>query len=65
MTEDDVHQLITSLCDTAGSQAAWAKQHKMSPAYVSDVINRRRGLSKRMLKTLGIERIITYRKIEK
>ena len=43
------------------SQAAWAKEHGISQAYVSDVINRRREPGKAILEALGLERVITYR----
>lgn len=46
---------------TGHSQAAWAKKHGLSPAYVSDVINGRRDPGKAILEALGLERVVTYR----
>jgi DNA-binding transcriptional regulator YdaS (Cro superfamily) len=43
------------------SQAAWARKHGVSPAYVSDVINGRREPGPAILDALGIERVVTYR----
>lgn len=46
---------------TGHSQAAWAKKHGLSPAYVSDVINGRREPGKAILEALGLERVVSYR----
>jgi DNA-binding transcriptional regulator YdaS (Cro superfamily) len=43
------------------SQAAWARSHNLSPAYVSDVINGRREPGPAILEALGIERVVSYR----
>jgi DNA-binding transcriptional regulator YdaS (Cro superfamily) len=44
-----------------GNQAAWARDHNLSPAYVSDVINGRREPGPAILEALGIERVVVYR----
>lgn len=42
------------------TQIAWAKSHGVSPAYVSDVIAGRREPGKKILKALGLEKVVTY-----
>lgn len=42
------------------TQAAWAKAHGISPAYVSDVIQGRREPGEKILKALGLKRIVSY-----
>lgn len=39
------------------NQAAWAREHKLSPAYVSDVLNGRRDPGNKILKPLGLCRM--------
>lgn len=47
-----------------GSQKAFAKRIGLSESYLSDVLNRRRDISPRILKFLGLERVISYRRID-
>lgn len=68
MTEDQVRDSLRKACDRAGSIRAWARNHSLSAAYVSDVLLRRRAPGPSICEPLGIaanepERIVTYRKI--
>lgn len=53
---------LRKACTAAGSQAAWAEAHDVSPAYVSDVLKGKRDLGGSVLSALGYERVILYRK---
>ena len=48
----------------SGSQAAWARENGFSSPYVHDVLNFRRGISDSILAALGLERVVTYRKVK-
>lgn len=65
MTADDVRELLRKACEKAGGIRAWARQQKLSAAYVSDVLTERRDPGPSILKAFGIEAIrgeMTYRK---
>ena len=47
-----------------GSQKAYAKRVGLSESYLSDVLNRRRDISPRILKHLGLERVVYYRRVD-
>jgi hypothetical protein len=64
MTLDQVLVLLRRECDKADGQAAWAKRHGISAAYVSDVLNRRREPGEGILRPLGLEKAVTYRRIK-
>lgn len=63
MDRDRIIKMLVNACDKAGSQAAWAKEHGMSAAYVSDVLSGRRDPGEKALKALGLERVVIYRKL--
>lgn len=54
----DVRELIRS--QAKPTQAAWAKANGVSPAYVSDVIQGRREPGEKILKALGLKRVVSY-----
>lgn len=62
MTEHRVIQLLRASCRMTGSQRAWAKKHKMSEAYVSQVLNRTRLPGPAIQRALGIRRVVEYGK---
>jgi hypothetical protein len=62
MTPDDVRTMLRRACREAGAAVSWAKAHKLSPAYVSDVLNGRRDPGPAICDALGIEAEMTYRK---
>lgn len=61
-SSDRVLHDLRKACADAGSQSAWAEANEVSPAYVSDVLNRRRDLADSILSALGYERVVLYRK---
>jgi biotin operon repressor len=61
MSVDDVREKLKAACDQAGSQAAWAKAHGLSQAYVNDTIRGLREPGESILHRLGLERIVNYR----
>ena len=65
LTDQDLRgQLaIRILNETQGNQQAFAKQHDISPAYVSDVLCGRRAPGAKILAALGYERVVGYRQI--
>ena len=44
------------------NQGAWAETHKIAASYLSDVLNGRRDPGKSILKALGYERVVLYRR---
>lgn len=58
-----LHELRTA-CDEAGSQSAWAEAKAVSPAYVSDVLAKRREPGEAILSALGYERVVLYRRVK-
>jgi hypothetical protein len=63
MTIEDVKDMLREACLKAGSQAIWAQQHGVSASYVSDVIQGRREPGDKVLKALGLDRIIIYKRV--
>ena len=64
MTADEVRALLREACRKAGSQSAWAEEHDMSTTLVSDVIRGRREPGDKVLAALGLERVVTYRRLK-
>ena len=64
MDTDDVRRLLLRECEKAGSMSEWAKENYVSPGYVSDVVNGRRLPGGSILAALGLERVVTYRKVK-
>lgn len=52
--------LLSYFVTTAGSQKAAARNLKVSPQYLSDVLNGRREPGKSILNALGYEKRVTY-----
>ena len=65
MNADDVRRALQRAIDQEGTAAAWCKKHEIARGYVSDVLSVRQEPGDAILKALGIERIITYRRIKK
>lgn len=59
---DRVLHELRKACEAVGSQIAWANEHKVSAAYLSDVLNKRRDPGGSLLDALGYERVTLYRK---
>jgi hypothetical protein len=64
MTADDVRTLLRRAIEQTGTAAAWATQHDLSPAYVSDTLNRKREPGPAILRALGLTSETQYRKIK-
>jgi predicted transcriptional regulator len=60
MNAEQVRELLRAKIN--GNQAAWAKAHTLSPSYISDVLSGRREPGEAVMRALGLERIVTYRK---
>jgi len=62
MTIDQVVRLLRRQCEAQGGQAAWAKAHGVSPAYVNDTLQRRRAPGAAILRGMGLVKIVTYKR---
>lgn len=60
MTLDGVIQLLEQACRKTGSASAFAVQHKVSPAYLSDIIARNRMPGPKVLRALGLRKVVLY-----
>lgn len=63
MNKQEFISYIQSKIDSeyAGSQAAFARDHGMSAAYLNDVLNGRREPGQKVLDAVGAEKIVSYR----
>jgi hypothetical protein len=52
-TEYDVRKALSKACKEAGTQQAWAEQHGFSPSFVSDVLTKKRAVTKDIADALG------------
>ena len=60
LSADDVRAMLENECREVGGQTAWAELHDVSPAYVCDVLAKRREPGKAILAGLGLVRIVNY-----
>lgn len=65
LAEADLYGLLRVAIAAAGSQDAWAKGVPVSASYVSEVQAARKPFSPRMLAALGVERVTTYRLVDR
>lgn len=65
MDEQTVLTLIQLKAKKAGSQKALADEIGVSPAYLSDIIQKNRPLSVEFLSKIGLEMVTTYRRSSK
>jgi hypothetical protein len=63
MTIEQVQDMLRSECDKAGGQKAWGDARGISAQYVSDVIAGRRLPGSKVLAALGVERVVSYRRV--
>lgn len=61
LTITDILTVLAKAVGKAGSQAQWCAEHKVSTAYLSDVLNGRRDPGKKILDALGFEPVTLYR----
>lgn len=64
MTPDQVRQLIVVQCRKAGSQIAFAKRIGVSAPYLNDILRGKREPAATICDALGIERVVSYRKVK-
>lgn len=62
MNREQLIALLRQECEKAGGQTAWARAHGMSQPYVWDVLSGDKPPSPRLLRALGLEREVVYRK---
>ena len=55
MNETAIRKRFRKAVKDTGGIAAFAKLHEISPSYVSDMDNGRRGFSERILKIIGLK----------
>lgn len=60
MSADDVRRAIAREAEALGSVTEWAKQKKVSQAYVAHVLQGRQEPGKKLLDVLGLRRKVTY-----
>jgi len=58
---DVIEILRDDITASIDGQAAWARTHGVSPAYVNDVLNGRRDPGPKILAAIGFEKVVTYR----
>lgn len=61
----DVQRKLRRACSYAGSQKRVAEIAGVSPQYISDVLNGKREPGQAILTYLGLERVISYREVER
>lgn len=64
MTADDVRDLVRRHIAIAGSQSKWAGEVQISQGYISDFLKGFREPGPHILRVLGLERQMTYRKVK-
>ncbi|HMQ34462.1 MAG TPA: hypothetical protein PKD53_27245 [Chloroflexaceae bacterium] len=60
ITDEEVRAELRSAVAEASSLRQWARQHKLSPSYVSDVLSEARRPGEKILAALGLRRQIVY-----
>lgn len=56
----DVRSALTAACAKAGGQRTYAREHRLSSAYISQVITGKIKPGPKILRLLGLQRRITY-----
>ena len=64
MDADDVRRALQRAIDRKGTAAAWCREHEIARSYVSDVLGGRQEPAGKLLDALGIERVVSYRRIK-
>lgn len=63
MTKDELIQHLQQMIAQAGSQRELAIRLGVSAAYLGDVLHGKREPGSKLLKALGLERVVVYRKV--
>lgn len=64
MKYDQVVEMLRREVSRAGAQSRWAESHGMSQSYVANVLRGRNEPGPLVLEALGLERVVTYRRIK-
>ena len=62
--EHAMRSVLRNAIERAGSQAAFAAKHDLSPSYISDLLAGRREISDHIARLLGYQRVIRYEPIQ-
>lgn len=62
--ENSLREKLRKACEAAGSQKIWAEVNEVSPQYVTDVLQGKRGIGDKIANRLGYEKLIRYGKRE-
>lgn len=57
-----VRMELVNACALAGSREAFAEQHRVFPEQLDDFIHGRRRVPSHIIKAIGFERVVRYRK---
>ena len=60
LTAEQVRARLVAAVDACGSQAAFAREHGISPAHVNDVLHGRRGMTAAFLDVVGVKLETAY-----
>lgn len=63
MTKSDLIELLAVEVRWAGSPAAWARKHSVSPSYVTFVLQGDKEPGPKILAALKVERVVTYQRV--
>lgn len=62
MELDEMLDVLRAAVNDAGTAKAWAEMHGIVPSFVSDILNKRRNPTASVLKPLGLEKVVIYRR---
>lgn len=62
--EARMRKMLNIAIQVSGSQKAFAKEASVSEQYLSDVLNGRRDIGKKLLKWFGMERVAYFRRVD-
>ena len=65
ISTDEARKLIEDMVDAAGSQRKVARSLGITDSYLSDILNRRRGISEEVAKKLGYDKETVFAPINK
>ncbi len=64
MSKDELVAELRRRCAEAGTISDWAKGHGLSAIYISDVLNGRRGVGRKLLKAMNAVERKSYELLE-
>ena len=60
ITQDELRGHLEEAVRKAGTQTAWARRHRISVAYVNDLLRERKEFSDTIARKLGYRRVVMY-----